>query len=434
MNNQILQFVQHALQQGKDPQEIMQMLVQQGVPEEQAMQILQQVSQPQMQKGGKFREHGYDAIHPSMYAQMQKLADEMYFPKYPSQEETSQMLAELPLKEVTWITDQRRKLAKKALPTNVYNYAQQHLMQTPQLRRLVNPQTVLANQTYQNGGMTDAEAKVFYKNPRYVQSVVDAEQNSFIGPSNYPVTEMPIVNDADYGYDDSPVFVDPESMASVTSKQQSVPAFVSKPRVLKKQMSKAELMRKSNKEYANIADQRMKSTTPIYNVTPNVYNVVGKSSPTIPFQGDRTNSTSSLKGRGVEQTPLGSQDFLAMSTFVPLGEGVSLGLKGISQLPKVVKAAKTLKKFIKNPYLSRPLKRLANDITRTESRFEAARKLVPNPGATQAQITSYVNMLKKVGQIETNQLKQAALEFAKNPTQLKKLNKMINQTKNLGLE
>jgi len=129
------------------------------------------VQNSNFQKGGKFREHGYDAMHPSMYAQMQKLADEMYLPHYPSQEETSQMLAELPLKEVTWITDQRRKLAKKALPANVYNYAQQHLMQTPQLRRLVNPQTVLANQTYQDGGMTDAEAKVFYKNPRYVYNL-----------------------------------------------------------------------------------------------------------------------------------------------------------------------------------------------------------------------------------------------------------------------
>jgi hypothetical protein len=37
----------------------------------------------------------------------------------------------------------------------------------------------------QKGGLTDAEAKILYKNPRYVQSAVDAEKQAFIGPPEY---------------------------------------------------------------------------------------------------------------------------------------------------------------------------------------------------------------------------------------------------------
>lgn len=46
---------------------------------------------------------------------------------------------------------------------------------------------------YQQGGtLTDAEAKILYKNPRYVQSAVDAEKQAFIGPPEYrtPQTQL----------------------------------------------------------------------------------------------------------------------------------------------------------------------------------------------------------------------------------------------------
>jgi phosphotransferase system HPr-like phosphotransfer protein len=57
---QIMQMVAQALQQGMQPEEVVQMLVEQGIPQEQAMQIIQQVmqsvQQPQEQQfamGGK---------------------------------------------------------------------------------------------------------------------------------------------------------------------------------------------------------------------------------------------------------------------------------------------------------------------------------------------------------------------------------------------
>lgn len=55
---QIMQMVAQALQQGMQPEEIVQMLVEQGIPQEQAMQIIQQVVQEQPQEqqfamGGK---------------------------------------------------------------------------------------------------------------------------------------------------------------------------------------------------------------------------------------------------------------------------------------------------------------------------------------------------------------------------------------------
>jgi hypothetical protein len=60
---QIMQQVAQALQQGADPQQVVQQLVQSGVPEEQAVQMIQMVmqqlqggqqEQPQMQRGGEY--------------------------------------------------------------------------------------------------------------------------------------------------------------------------------------------------------------------------------------------------------------------------------------------------------------------------------------------------------------------------------------------
>lgn len=137
------------------------------------------------QQGGKFNPNGYDAIHPSMYTQMQQMYDQANGNYYPSQEEMSYQMSQIPLQEAQLVAQQRKRLAKKALPSFVYDYAQKNLMGTPQMNRMVNPQTMLANQNYQDGGMTDAEAKVFYKNPRYVKSLADAERQGFIGPENY---------------------------------------------------------------------------------------------------------------------------------------------------------------------------------------------------------------------------------------------------------
>lgn len=57
---QVMAMVSQAIQQGAQPQEVVQMLVQQGVPQEQAMQMVQQVvqamqqQQPQMERGGMY--------------------------------------------------------------------------------------------------------------------------------------------------------------------------------------------------------------------------------------------------------------------------------------------------------------------------------------------------------------------------------------------
>lgn len=57
---QLMMMVTDALQQGSQPEEVVQMLVQQGIPQEQATQIveavIQQMQQPQMQYGGLFDE------------------------------------------------------------------------------------------------------------------------------------------------------------------------------------------------------------------------------------------------------------------------------------------------------------------------------------------------------------------------------------------
>ena len=67
MSEQIEDQVEQALQQGADPQEILQQLVQMGMPQEEAMQMIQEILQemqggeeeeeegtPQMSKGGKY--------------------------------------------------------------------------------------------------------------------------------------------------------------------------------------------------------------------------------------------------------------------------------------------------------------------------------------------------------------------------------------------
>ena len=55
---QVAQMISQALQQGAQPQQVVQMLVEQGVPQEQAIQMVQQVTQsmqqPQMEYGGLF--------------------------------------------------------------------------------------------------------------------------------------------------------------------------------------------------------------------------------------------------------------------------------------------------------------------------------------------------------------------------------------------
>ena len=67
---QIEDQVEQALQQGADPQQVLQQLVEMGIPEEQAMQMIQEILQeiqggetdmeepeegtPQMSKGGKY--------------------------------------------------------------------------------------------------------------------------------------------------------------------------------------------------------------------------------------------------------------------------------------------------------------------------------------------------------------------------------------------
>lgn len=478
-----------------------------------------------LQNGGS---NGYDAIHPSMYNDMQGLYDKNFGQlQAPTQEAMSYMGSQQDLYDVNNIVNQRKQLAGKYMNNNAYNYTQKHLMNTPQLRRLTNPQTVMANQTYQkggtkvkqgmvdmsagwkdfninpyreqinsnitpqmfkqyedyyrnyktdgkisgtdranaimigglddnyyknvsnitgtdmtrlpgmssgqsaqyaygdqafadaynqyadqrnqqfasnalnegkvfsdklntsryqnplknlahsvfhrkkykneinninqglqksitdynnystgnyefqDGGMTDAEAKVFYNNPRYVKSLADAERKTFIGPPNYPTQDLnvPSLNDADFGYDDRPVFpTDPNSIAAVTSAMNSStgkPIPQPSPKKIIKKLTKEEIMKMSNKEFAKIADQRMKTQVkvPKYNTNTN-YPITSSSSPTMPFQGDRISGTTKLGNKGVVNTPLGAEDFLAMSTFLPLGEGVNLGLKGLGMLGK----------------------------------------------------------------------------------------------------
>ncbi len=76
--------------------------------------------------------------------------------------------------------------------------------------------------------------------------------------------------------------------------------------------------------------------------------------------------------------------------------------------------------------------KLANTITQKAA--TQLPKLVKNPGAMQAQITGYLNTLKKIGTMESNQILNSIQNAAKNPTQLKKLVKMLNQTHLMNLQ
>lgn len=71
-----------------------------------------------------------------------------------------------------------------------FNHAGKLINSNPNMKHFLNKATPFKFKKggifYQDGGMTDAEAKVFYKNPRYVKSLADAERQGFIGPENYP--------------------------------------------------------------------------------------------------------------------------------------------------------------------------------------------------------------------------------------------------------
>jgi hypothetical protein len=116
------------------------------------------------QNGGQFQPNGYDAIHPSMYNQMQQMYNQNFVPQPLSQEQMSMQLAQqdqqAQMEMANYIAKQRRKLGKKALPKDMYNFVEKNLMNTPEIKRLVNPNTILANQTYNMGGTTYSKRKL----------------------------------------------------------------------------------------------------------------------------------------------------------------------------------------------------------------------------------------------------------------------------------
>jgi len=170
---QILQQVEQMLQQGANPQQVMQQLVQSGIPQQQAQQVIQQAmqemqqpqeqqeqQQPQAQQmqqeqsepqgqmklgGMPYNLHMYNNIMDRVYARGGN---------YPTQEQNSRYLAQDDFRQAAQLAQQRMQFAQKVMPNVAFNYAKQNLMNTPQVRRLVNPASIVANQTFDDGGTT----------------------------------------------------------------------------------------------------------------------------------------------------------------------------------------------------------------------------------------------------------------------------------------
>lgn len=133
------------------------------------------------QQGGQyFNPNGYDVINEQMFNDIQRLngnAPDLplaYQPNY--QEETSRRLAiearDEIMRKAQNLARQRKKLAKKALSPNVYNYIDKNLMDTPELRRLVNPYSIVANQEYQMGGMQEMPQEEQMEQSRQEQQIM----------------------------------------------------------------------------------------------------------------------------------------------------------------------------------------------------------------------------------------------------------------------
>jgi hypothetical protein len=97
--------------------------------------------------GNKKQKNGYDAIDPSMYQDMQQMYDYGY---QPSQEEMSSYLAGLDFQEAQMRANQNKKLGQKMFSKPVYDYLINQ--KVPQVQQYIDPNYMLKNQSYQDGG------------------------------------------------------------------------------------------------------------------------------------------------------------------------------------------------------------------------------------------------------------------------------------------
>ena len=433
------------------------------------------------QKGGpKYNPNGYDVISEQMFNDIQKMNGNAPMNYNDYQEQMSRKLAMEDSNEMARRAQQNQNMGEQMLPKPVYDYLMKNKRNTPQVRQYIDPNYMMKNQMYLEGGSkygmigpTEYQEALSYARPQ--------EQQSLYGQLAMPQFEMEEVMYV-------PKFQMEEEVKPLKSIQRTkVPTFTQSTKfgdAFKKARTQGaesflhngklyttqlanEVTQNSNAQRnvptntARMVNQPQTSNQTMATVNPSskIYrgkeldNVVIRAtrpssaknttlpvmpsvySGPIPEQGTISASKSQgmlSKGWDIINNPVKAFGYAANNQRIPDNftydggrdaydvalEIPKLAIPGFGAL-KGAKYAKTL--------VNKNTAKLAGDLT--QKMATQLPKLVKNPGAMQSQITGYLNMLKKINTIESNQIYNSIQNAAKNPTQLKKLMKMLEQTK-----